>query len=158
MAGLPKPWVMSEKCVRCLWMLGSKIICGRVLHRGERSWLSRSINSLVICLQKEKKTAFKRRFSQENFTAAQNQCTSCALHLFVYMLLCVFNCMQEIYRFAGRGIQCAHDLCLHYIAVVFIVSRHTIIYLFIFVRILSAVCLFICGVLWCVIIIILRLQ
>jgi hypothetical protein len=45
--------------------------------------------------------------------------------------------MLEIYRFAGRGIQCAHDLCLHYIAVVFIVSRQTIIYLFIFVRILS---------------------
>ena len=25
MAGEPKPWVIMEKCVRCLWMLGSRI-------------------------------------------------------------------------------------------------------------------------------------
>ena len=51
MAGLPKPCEISEKCVRWRWMLGSKICCGRVLHSGDLSWLSRSISSLVICLK-----------------------------------------------------------------------------------------------------------
>ena len=51
MAGLPNPWVMSEKCVKWRWMFGSKMICGRVLHSGDRSWLSKSISSLVICLR-----------------------------------------------------------------------------------------------------------
>ncbi len=53
MAGEPKPCVIREKCVRCLWMDGSKICCGRVLHSGDLSWFSRSINSLVITLQKK---------------------------------------------------------------------------------------------------------
>jgi len=52
-AGLPNPCVMSEKCVRWRWMLGSRMICGRVLHSGDRSWLSKSISSLVICLKEE---------------------------------------------------------------------------------------------------------
>ena len=54
MAGLPKPWVMSEKCVRWRWMLGSKMICGRVLQSGDRSWFSRSISSLQIILGRKK--------------------------------------------------------------------------------------------------------
>lgn len=80
------------------------------------------------------------------------------LHLFVlYVIVCVCIQLQEIYRFAGQGIQCAPDLCLHYIAVVFIVNQQTIIYLFIFVYISSPqfVCL---SAVWCVIIIIRRLQ
>ncbi len=51
-AGDPKPCVMSEKCVRCLWMAGSRICGGRVLQRGDLSWFSRSINSFVISLKK----------------------------------------------------------------------------------------------------------
>ena len=31
-------------------MLGSRMICGLVLHKGDLSWLSKSISSLVICL------------------------------------------------------------------------------------------------------------
>ena len=50
MAGEPKPCVMREKWVRWRWMEGSRMIWGRVLHSGERSWFSRSISSLVICL------------------------------------------------------------------------------------------------------------
>lgn len=53
MAGLPNPWVMSEKCVKWRWMFGSRIICGRVLHSGDLSWLSKSISSLVICLERK---------------------------------------------------------------------------------------------------------
>ena len=53
MAGDPKPCVMREKCVRCRWMVGSRICWGRVLHSGERSWFKRSISSLVITLQKK---------------------------------------------------------------------------------------------------------
>lgn len=49
-AGLPKPWLMREKWVRCLWIEGSRRICGLVLHKGDLSWLSRSISSLVTCL------------------------------------------------------------------------------------------------------------
>ena len=52
MAGDPKPWVIMEKWVRCLWMLGSKIGWGLVLHKGDLSWFSRSINSLQIILEK----------------------------------------------------------------------------------------------------------
>ena len=50
MAGEPKPWVIMEKWVRCLCMAGSRIGCGLVLQRGERSWFSRSISSLQIAL------------------------------------------------------------------------------------------------------------
>ena len=50
MAGEPKPWVIIEKWVRCLWMLGSRIGWGLVLHRGDLSWFNRSINSLQIIL------------------------------------------------------------------------------------------------------------
>ena len=53
MAGDPKPWVMREKWVKGLWMLESKICCGLVLHRGDLSWFSKSINSLVTILQKK---------------------------------------------------------------------------------------------------------
>ena len=52
MAGDPKPCVMREKCVRWRWIVGSRICWGRVLHSGERSWFRRSINSLVITLEK----------------------------------------------------------------------------------------------------------
>ena len=51
MAGEPKPWVIMEKWVRCLCMAGSRIGCGLVLQRGERSWFSRSINSFVMALR-----------------------------------------------------------------------------------------------------------
>ena len=51
MAGEPKPWVMRLKWVRFLWIDGSRICCGRVLHSGERSWFSRSMSSFVITLQ-----------------------------------------------------------------------------------------------------------
>ena len=50
MAGDPKPWVMREKWVRCLWMAGSSRGWGRVLHSGLRSWFRRSISSLVTAL------------------------------------------------------------------------------------------------------------
>lgn len=52
MAGEPKPWEINEKCVRCRCIAGSRICGGRVLHRGVRSWLSRSISSFVICYSK----------------------------------------------------------------------------------------------------------
>ena len=51
MAGDPNPWVINEKCVRCRWIVGSRICWGRVLQSGERSWFKRSINSLVITLK-----------------------------------------------------------------------------------------------------------
>lgn len=47
MAGEPKPWDINEKCVRCRCIDGSKMCCGRVLHRGDRSWFSKSISSFV---------------------------------------------------------------------------------------------------------------
>ena len=50
-AGDPKPWVIMEKWVRCLWMLGSKIGWGLVLHKGDLSWFNRSVNSLQTNLQ-----------------------------------------------------------------------------------------------------------
>lgn len=50
-AGDPKPWVMSEKCVRWRWIPGSKICCGLVLQSGDLSWFNRSINSFVITLK-----------------------------------------------------------------------------------------------------------
>ena len=50
-AGDPNPCVMSEKCVRWRWIVGSRICWGRVLQSGERSWFKRSINSLVITLK-----------------------------------------------------------------------------------------------------------
>ena len=53
MAGEPKPCVMRLKWVRFLWIDGSRIWWGRVLHSGERSWFSRSISSFVITLQGE---------------------------------------------------------------------------------------------------------
>ena len=50
-AGEPNPWVTIEKWVRCLWMLGSRMGWGRVLHRGDLSWFNRSISSLQINLE-----------------------------------------------------------------------------------------------------------
>lgn len=47
MAGDPNPWDIKEKCVKCLWIDGSKINWGRVLHSGDLSWFKRSINSFV---------------------------------------------------------------------------------------------------------------
>ena len=54
-AGEPNPWVMSEKWVKWRWIPGSRIGWGRVLHNGERSWFSKSINSFVINLKWQKK-------------------------------------------------------------------------------------------------------
>ena len=51
MAGVPKPWLIMEKCVKCLCMPASIRGCGLVLHSGDRSWFSRSINSFVIALE-----------------------------------------------------------------------------------------------------------
>ena len=50
-AGEPKPWVTMEKFVRCLWIMGSRIGWGEVLHKGDRSWFNRSISSLQIILK-----------------------------------------------------------------------------------------------------------
>lgn len=50
-AGLPNPCDINEKCVKCRCIDGSSICCGLVLHNGDLSWFSKSINSLVICLQ-----------------------------------------------------------------------------------------------------------
>ena len=66
MAGVPKPWLIMEKWVKCLWepeveseagngsitwMLGSSSGCGLVLHRGLRSWFRKSTSSLQINLR-----------------------------------------------------------------------------------------------------------
>ena len=59
MAGVPKPWLIMEKWVRCLWMAGSSRGWGRVLHSGLRSWFRRSISSLQINLQQS--------YNQHNF-------------------------------------------------------------------------------------------
>lgn len=53
MAGLPNPCDINEKCVKCRCIDGSSICCGLVLHSGDLSWFSKSINSLVICLEKK---------------------------------------------------------------------------------------------------------
>lgn len=47
MAGDPNPWDINEKCVKCLWIDGSRINWGRVLQSGDLSWFKRSINSFV---------------------------------------------------------------------------------------------------------------
>ena len=54
MAGDPNPWVIRLKWVKCLWIFWSKIMAGFVLHRGDRSWFRRSINSFVINLEQIK--------------------------------------------------------------------------------------------------------
>ena len=64
MAGDPKPWVMREKCVRCLWMFWSRIIAGFVLQSGERSWFKRSISSLVTILKKKFRLARFEQFEE----------------------------------------------------------------------------------------------
>lgn len=55
MAGEPKPWVMRLKWVRQPWIPGSIMGAGREFPSGERSCVSRSVNSLQICLRGEKK-------------------------------------------------------------------------------------------------------
>lgn len=35
MAGLPNPWDINEKWVRCRCIEGSSKCCGRVLHSGD---------------------------------------------------------------------------------------------------------------------------
>lgn len=54
-AGLPKPCEIREKCVRWRCILGSKICCGRELHKGDLSWFNKSISSFVTCLKTEKR-------------------------------------------------------------------------------------------------------
>lgn len=48
-AGDPNPWDISEKCVKWRWIDESRMCCGRVLHKGDRSWFRRSMSSLVTC-------------------------------------------------------------------------------------------------------------
>lgn len=47
-AGDPNPWEINEKCVKWRCMDGSNKCWGLVLHKGERSWFSKSISSFVI--------------------------------------------------------------------------------------------------------------
>lgn len=49
-AGAPKPCEIKEKCVKLCWISGSRTVWGRELHNGDLSWLSKSTNSLTICL------------------------------------------------------------------------------------------------------------
>ena len=51
MAGVPKPWLIMEKWVKCLWMAGSMMGVGLVLQRGDRSWLRKSTSSLQMNLK-----------------------------------------------------------------------------------------------------------
>ena len=60
MAGEPKPCVMRLKWVRLCWIDGSRIWCGRVLHSGDRSWLSRSMNSFTMTLQEREREQMMR--------------------------------------------------------------------------------------------------
>jgi len=55
-AGDPKPWVTMEKLVRCLWIMGSRMGWGEVLHRGDLSWFNRSINSLQIIFEAKRRS------------------------------------------------------------------------------------------------------
>lgn len=50
MAGLPKPWEMSEKWVNGFCIIGSSSGGGLVLQSGDRSLFNSVINSEVICL------------------------------------------------------------------------------------------------------------
>ena len=50
-AGVPKPWLIMEKWVKCLWMPGSSRGWGLVLQRGLRSWFRKSTSSLQINLR-----------------------------------------------------------------------------------------------------------
>ena len=50
-AGVPNPWLIIEKWVKCLWTPGSMIGWGLVLQRGDLSWFRKSTNSLQINLQ-----------------------------------------------------------------------------------------------------------
>ena len=68
MAGDPNPWVIMEKCVRCLWMLGSRMGVGLVLHRGDLSWFNRSINSFVMYLEKNKTLVTIIELISRNYT------------------------------------------------------------------------------------------
>ena len=51
MAGVPKPWLIMEKCVKCLCMPASIRGCGLVLHSGDRSWFRKSTSSLQMNLK-----------------------------------------------------------------------------------------------------------
>ena len=73
MAGEPKPWVIMEKWVRCLWMLGSRIGWGLVLHRGDLSWFNRSINSLQIILDEGEVIQLKGKRSVVNSLGGQHK-------------------------------------------------------------------------------------
>lgn len=61
MAGEPKPWVMRLKWVREPWIPGSMMGAGREFPRGDRSWVSRSVNSLQICLESSKEGLARRK-------------------------------------------------------------------------------------------------
>lgn len=63
------------KCVRCLWMSRSRMGVGLEEPRGERSWLSKSWNSLQICL-----TDRRREGVREGLPAVSNTTvTTCFL-------------------------------------------------------------------------------
>ncbi len=52
-AGVPKPCVTNEKCVKFRWNDTSSTGAKRLLvPNGERSWASKSVNSLTNCLNK----------------------------------------------------------------------------------------------------------
>ena len=51
MAGVPNPWLIMEKWVKCLWMAGSMMGEGLVLQSGDRSWFRKSTSSLQMNLK-----------------------------------------------------------------------------------------------------------
>lgn len=68
MAGVPKPWVTKEKWVRCRWIDTSKTGARRLfVPKGERSWVSKSVNSLTNCLDAETKERGIRLEEHEKF-------------------------------------------------------------------------------------------
>lgn len=72
-AGDPKPCDINEKWVKCRCIDGSNICGGLVLHKGVRSWLSRSISSFVTY-------------------SIKRQCNSEIQLIFVVFFLLIFTC------------------------------------------------------------------
>ena len=76
MAGVPNPWLIMEKCVKCLCTAGSMMGCGLVLHRGDLSWFRKSTSSLQINL-----TNITISFSSENGILTNLAASRRSLHL-----------------------------------------------------------------------------
>lgn len=66
-AGVPKPWEIRLKWVKQLWIPGSRMGCGREFPSGERSWDSRSVNSLQTCLNREENELVGVHASQQQY-------------------------------------------------------------------------------------------